>query len=431
MMTPLRSSVCCLGFQLAPTQQHHTRALRRGRQIGFARHITRRLGHSNNSDNHDNNNIPRTAATTMITSKSSTTIKRIRSLLNSRKKRLQLGLTVVEGPRSVLDLLCAKPALVQQVLLRARDASVSASASASTTSTYDKSNNNNNQRLWQILDELPTTQVAAPQILTVEGSIFDSLADTVTPQGILAVVKIPNHDNRDNKINNQMESSSSSLPSPLVLVLDGVADPGNVGTLLRSAVATGVPAVIMLPGTTDPYSPKALRSSMACVFNIPLVQSCNSWDEAVTLLQSWVSNHDDNSNNNSDNNSDNSDTVTPHLHIYAATMMDDLPGTCHYDVDWTQQRDKTNNNTALSCIIIGNEGTGLSEPVRQAVRDGTIQSVYVPMVPNSVESLNAGVCGSVIMFEYLRQVQTKDAARTEKQQRQNNNNNYDNSSNVK
>ena len=104
-----------------------------------------------------------------------------------------------------------------------------------------------------------------------------------------------------------------------------------------------------------------------------------------------------------------------HLKIYAATMMDDLPGMCHYNVDWTQHdghdyQSNMNEARTISCIIIGNEGTGLSQPVRQAVRDGSIQSVYVPMVPHSVESLNAGVCGSVIMFEYLRQVQIKQTA---------------------
>ena len=169
-------------------------------------------------------------------------------------------------------------------------------------------------------------------------------------------------------------------------MLDGVSDPGNLGTLLRSAVATGVAAVLTLPGTTDPYSPKALRSSMGCVFSIPLLP-CTSWDAAVAQLSTT--------------------STTSTTTIYAATMLDDTPSTCHYDVDWT---------ATPAALIIGNEGHGLSDVVRQAVRERKIQSVYVPMVPGAVESLNAGVCGSVIMFEHLRQVQIKATSSVTKKQ---------------
>ena len=421
----LRSSSLCFGFHHAKrtattrTGRNLVRVERVERFERVSRHnsLLHNLARGDTVDDHSDYNDKdkgdtATTSTTMITSKASTTIKRVRSLLTSRKKRLQSGSTVVEGPRSVLDLLRAKPSLVQQVLLRS-------TASGDTNSSED----DNTTLLWKILQDLPTA--TAPQIFTVEASIFDSLADTVTPQGMMAVVRIPDHhfDNDDDddddddddgvddlkSIKSSQFSSSSPSPSslsipssssPLVLILDGVADPGNVGTLLRSAVATGVSAVLTLPGTNDPYSPKALRSSMACVFSIPMVQACTSWDEALSLLQSWDS---DSSSSSNSSTSDTSNTPNSKVRIYAATMMDDLPGTCHYDIEWSQQ------HSIISCIIIGNEGVGLSEPVRKAVQDGIIQSVYVPMVPNSVESLNAGVCGSVIMFECLRQVQTKQA----------------------
>ena len=162
------------------------------------------------------------------------------------------------------------------------------------------------------------------------------------------------------------------------MLLDGVSDPGNVGTLLRTSVAVGVKSVLLLPGTCDVWNPKTVRSAMGATFYTP-TRSVSSWEEAVQVLQ---------------------DEYTCKA-IWAATMLDEEDGsgavnTPHYEVDWKSQ---------ASALVIGSEGAGLSAEVREALETNSknsIRAVHVPM-ENAMESLNAAVCGSVILFEYLRQ----------------------------
>lgn len=331
----------------------------------------------------------------MITSKTSTTLKRVRGLLTSRKKRQRAGLTVVEGPRSVLDLLASRrrSSLVRQILMSSED---------------DGASTRYAEAIRDVLSQRQDgrDQCDPPQILTVHAPLFNALADTVTPQGILAVVSIPEFANDDDE---QRQHTPSQSSSPLYLVLDGVADPGNVGTLLRSAVATGVTGVLTLPGTADPYGPKCIRGSMACTFVLP-VRACEDWKDVVDFLSSRQQREQ------------HGNDATTTTEIYAATMWDEedneddndvddghhhggsttsrsIP---HYHVDWT-----TDASTTITALVIGGEGRGLSPPVRRALRDGTARAVHVPMLPGSVESLNAGVCGSVILFERLRQQQCR------------------------
>jgi RNA methyltransferase, TrmH family len=171
--------------------------------------------------------------------------------------------------------------------------------------------------------------------------------------------------------------------------LDAVSDPGNVGTLIRSAAAVQVAGVVCLAGSCNVWNPKVVRSAMGTTFTVPLYYH-ETWQECCAFLQQQGC-----------------------VRVYAATMMEDgssssdaptTSGTLHYNVNWT-----SNEPTAL---VIGNEGNGLSPNVRQAVEFGgtgsgmEIKAVHVPML-GAVESLNAAVCGSVIMFEYLRQIQVR------------------------
>lgn len=273
-----------------------------------------------------------------ITSTKSSTVKKIQSLLKRPKKRAELRETVVEGPRMVFDLL-ENPRtthLVRQVV-------VSAEKSDWTTELLSK------------YDDVHVCQGTS--------EVLEAISDTVTPQGIIARVEIPSLDqisNNENKTN-------------LYLILDGVSDPGNVGTLLRSAVAVGVSAVVLLPGCCDVWSPKAIRSAMGCSFQLP-INSINSISNSLELFGLEGQN------------------------VYAATMDESngVPSIPYYDVGWS------NSDSAL---IIGSEGTGLSQEVRNIAAAGKIRTVHVPM-QQGIESLNAAVCGSVILFDYQRQCQT-------------------------
>jgi TrmH family RNA methyltransferase len=191
----------------------------------------------------------------------------------------------------------------------------------------------------QVLDWLagqPGCFAAAPRVVA-------AAADTVTPQGVVAVAEWP------------------TLPpsSGLWLVLDAVQDPGNVGTLLRSAEAAGAAWLLSSQGTADLYSPKVVRAAMGAHFYLPLQADC-AWNELANHLRDVP-------------------------RIYAAVGSADLT----YDAaDWR----------GPVALIIGSEAQGISaEGLAQATHQ-----IRIPMVGRA-ESLNAGVAGSIMLFEALRQ----------------------------
>ncbi len=180
------------------------------------------------------------------------------------------------------------------------------------------------------------------EIEQVDSSLLRSLSDTETPQGILAVLgehELPIAD-----------------PLDFILIADSVRDPGNLGTLLRSADAAGVQAVFLPPESVDPFSPKVVRAGMGAHFRLPI------------RLMSWTEIRD----------------YTKGLKVYLA----DMHGASCWEVDFRLPL----------ALIIGGEATGATEPAR-ALAD---RLVSIPML-GQAESLNAAVAGSVLMFEVLRQ----------------------------
>jgi TrmH family RNA methyltransferase len=142
-------------------------------------------------------------------------------------------------------------------------------------------------------------------------------------------------------------------------VLDAIQDPGNMGTLLRSAEAVGVAEVLAASGTVDVYGPKVVRAAMGAHMRLAITQDLN-WDaiaERVELVD----------------------------HVYAADAEASMP---YFAADWRQP----------SALIIGNEAHGLSEDARALAHN----PIGIPM-HGRAESLNAAVAGSVILFEALRQ----------------------------
>lgn len=174
-------------------------------------------------------------------------------------------------------------------------------------------------------------------------AVFASLAETVTPQGIAAVLPLP-------------DLPMSPQPT-LILILDGIGDPGNAGTLIRSAEAAGADAVLIGPGTVDPFNDKVVRAGMGAHFRLP-VRHCASWADVTALLPAEI-----------------------------AWYVADAHGEAAYDsVDWRQP----------SAIVVGSEAHGPSLPVRERST-----GILIPMA-GSTESLNAAIAGSVILFEAAR-----------------------------
>jgi RNA methyltransferase, TrmH family len=252
----------------------------------------------------------------VITSAANPAVALVRSLAR-RDRRVAEGAFVVEGVRAVQDAL--DTGAVPRLLL-ARQGELES---------------------WREL-ALPA-QVRAR---FVERRLFDRLSDVQTPQGILAVFPFPR------LIPDPHE------PASLVLVLDRLRDPGNLGTLLRSAAGAGVNAVYLTPETVDPWNPKVVRAGMGAHFRIPLVPlDADILDELRQRLPRRV----------------------------LATA----GARCAYDMTcWT-------GGVAL---VIGGETEGISPELEE----WSTEEVGIPLA-RGVESLNAAVAGSVILFEAARQ----------------------------
>jgi TrmH family RNA methyltransferase len=253
----------------------------------------------------------------VITSSVNPTIAFVRSL-GQREHRAAERAFVVEGVRATRDAL-ETGATPRLVLVRADRSGEDAAAELA-------------------LPDAAPVRYVAPRL-------FDRLSDVQTPQGVLAVFPLP-------------QWSQDAEGVPLVLVLDRLRDPGNLGTLLRSAAGAGVTGVYLTSGSVDPWNPKVVRAGMGAHFRLPV----RPLDPQQSMeLQSRVP-------------------------LRVAAQAD---ATRTYDsIDWT---------TPVA-LIVGGETEGVSPALRQWSTD----VVAIPL-QNGVESLNAAIAGSVMLFEAARQ----------------------------
>lgn len=181
------------------------------------------------------------------------------------------------------------------------------------------------------------------ELLPVSDEVIAHISDTQTPQGLVGVFKLP----------------APPLPRKprRVLILDRVRDPGNAGTILRTAAAAGVDVVIFGPGSVDPYNPKCLRSGMGAHFRVPVAEA--DWEQIGGYCEP--------------------------LRVYVTAG----DGDTTYDaVDWSQGW----------TVVIGAEADGVGEDAEE-IADARIT---IPMAA-ATESLNAAVAAGVILFEAARQ----------------------------
>lgn len=191
----------------------------------------------------------------------------------------------------------------------------------------------------------------AGPIVELADGVFERVASTETPQSPLAVVRMP-------------EPMPGLLgDASFVVVLDRVADPGNLGTILRSAEAAGADAVVLTPGSVDPYSPKVVRASAGALFHVPVVTAAIDDVVAAGLRLHGTTSHGWPGR-----------TVTPYTAV-------DLTGRI--------------------AIVMGNEAAGLPDEWNDTV--GPIRSwITVPHAGRS-ESLNVAMATTVLVFEAARQ----------------------------
>lgn len=187
------------------------------------------------------------------------------------------------------------------------------------------------------------------KVYTTDEKLFNRLAATVNPQGIIGVCKIPRYN-----INDILQK-----PSPFVVLLDRVADPGNMGTIIRTADAAGVDAVLLSKGCVDPYNLKTIRSTMGSIFHIPV---CTDVDLVEFIKDAGIK------------------TFAAHLKGEKSC----------FDIEMTADN---------GCgILIGNEANGLSDEIAQQADE----LVKIPM-PGKAESMNASVAAAIMIYEAVRQ----------------------------
>lgn len=194
------------------------------------------------------------------------------------------------------------------------------------------------------------------QFEVVADEIFKKISDTVTPQGVLCVVKQPKYTLQD----------MLKQKSTLLMVLEDIQDPGNLGTILRTGEGAGISGVIMTKGCVDLYNPKTIRSTMGSIYRIPFFYTENIEEELTILKQN-------------------------NIKTYAAH----LDGKQYYDEISYFSIDEKNAGTAF---LIGNEGNGLREETARCADT----YIKIPM-QGKVESLNAAVASSILMYEVARQ----------------------------
>lgn len=186
-------------------------------------------------------------------------------------------------------------------------------------------------------------------VYVLEDRLFDKVSDTKSPQGILCVAAVPQWD----------AGQLISLDAPLFLLLDEIRDPGNLGTMIRTGEAAGIDGIWLLPGCADPYQPKVVRSAMGALYRVPVLE-----EKPEELLRRWKDKG---------------------IRLYGSS----LDASLSYDAP--DYRHPT-------AFVIGNESRGISDEMLSQCDE----RIIIPM-KGQVESLNAAIAASLMMFEAARQ----------------------------
>ena len=241
--------------------------------------------------------------------------------LKQKKYRTQNGLYLAEGLRTAEEAVAYKA--VETLFYVATD----------------------DDRTMRLLEEAAMQNI---KLVCVNENVMKKIADTETPQGIIAVCKM-----RQPKLENLLASGK------MLLVLDRVGDPGNIGTMLRTADAAGIGGLVLLKGCADIYAPKTVRSSMGSLFHIPVLSGVSE--------QEFVS--------------------------AAKKAGYDLLVTCLDGADNLYKADLSGR----IAFVMGNEAGGVSETLLEKAD----KRVYIPMAGRA-ESLNVAMAAGIVMFEALR-----------------------------
>lgn len=258
-----------------------------------------------------------------IVSSQNSYIKDLIKLQEKSRERKKKGLFLVEGRREI-SLVLQSDYIIESVLV------------------LDAVLQNNDT----LLDELPKSV----QLITVSKEVYQKIAYRDSTEGMIAVVKAKEFSLANLKLTNK---------NPLIMVMEGIEKPGNIGAMLRTADAANVDAVIIANPKTDMYNPNIIRSSVGCVFTNQI-----AIDTSENVINFLTANN---------------------IHIYSATLQN---SNAYYQEDYTQS----------SAIVVGTEATGLTDVWREKAH----QNINIPM-QGVIDSMNVSVACAIVVFEAKRQ----------------------------
>ena len=205
--------------------------------------------------------------------------------------------------------------------------------------------------------EIPTNvmlEIAKYECIYVTDKIFSSITQVINPQGILAIIE------------KSTENQQIDYSEDIIVALDNVQDPGNLGTILRTVDSIGLKQIIVTKDTVDAFNSKVVRSTMGAIFRIKII-------ETTDLVQSIK------------------EMRKHHFKLMVTSLQTD---NSIYDIEFNKK-----------IIVIGNESTGVSKEIQ----DMADEKAKIPML-GKTESLNASVAAGIVMYEYVRQKITKSTS---------------------
>ena len=272
-------------------------------------------------------------------------IKEIQKLTEKSKARREAGLFVIEGPRMFIEtpLEWIEEIYVTQRFLDNADSGLSASSAESVENSHSDY----------------STSIRASEMITwmnhevVTEEQMKKLTDTVTPQGILCVVRQPSY---------TMEDIINHPGHRLIMILEDIQDPGNLGTIFRTAEGAGASGIIMTKGCADLFNPKVVRSTMGSIYRVPFFVT-DDIEQTISLVKN------------------------AQIEVFAAH----LKGEHFYDE--IEYKD--------AAFLIGNEGRGLKDST------ASLADTYIKIpMSGELESLNASMAAGILMYEHNRQIRT-------------------------
>jgi len=256
----------------------------------------------------------------IITSKENEKVKQIRKLKEKKQRDLE-GLFIVEGIKLIQEAIQEKAEI--ETIVVCEDCM--------------KDGKIEQQLLYEI---------AKYECIYVSEKVFNLMTDVTNPQGILAVIKKKN------------QLQEIDYKEDIIIALDGIQDPGNLGTILRTIDSVGLSQIILSKNSADPYNPKVVRSTMGAIFRVNIIES----EELQVTLKN----------------------IKKHKFEILATSLEESKSI--YETDYKKK-----------VIVIGNEANGVSKEIL----DMSDQKIKIPMI-GKTESLNASVATGVILYEYVR-----------------------------